>query len=178
MDILSTKREPGVGAASRLVARNVGRIRELRGVSQADLGRYLGRSRSWVNKLESGETRVTVDDLLLVAMALTTAPAWLLSPHQDEDLLEVRIGPRGWRFERESMLGWISGTEPPDLWSSYEFFWSAPPPARRYANAVLDAFEDAGWITREVVDGDERVSLHPGGRDVHFPYPYGEREEG
>ena len=42
-------------------------------MSQAELGRRLGRSQGWVTTRETGATRMTRDEVALVAVALGTA---------------------------------------------------------------------------------------------------------
>jgi len=47
-------------------------------LNQSDLARKLGKHQQWVQRRLSGETRITVEDVVAVASALNIPPATLL----------------------------------------------------------------------------------------------------
>lgn len=74
------------GATARTVAENVRRLREQRGLSLPGLSQLLGAIGrpilpSGISKIELGERRVDVDDLMALAVALRVTPSALLLPH-------------------------------------------------------------------------------------------------
>lgn len=78
------------GPIGRAVAENVGAVRKRRGWSQSTLSAKLGELgrpilTSGVAKIEAGDRRVDVDDLLALAAALNVSPARLLLPDGSED---------------------------------------------------------------------------------------------
>lgn len=66
------------GALTARVCRNLRRIRELRGLSQAELGQKVGTTKSVVSKSERGDNAPTVEKLLIYANALDVPVAFLL----------------------------------------------------------------------------------------------------
>jgi transcriptional regulator with XRE-family HTH domain len=77
-----------LGPTGRTVADNVKRVRGHRALNYADLSRKLtelGRPISplAVRRIEEGDRRVDVDDLLALAVALGVPPNSLLLPHED-----------------------------------------------------------------------------------------------
>lgn len=84
------KLEPGRLAKSSLtkkVATNIRMIRELHGLTQEELGKRLGRSKSTISRLESGTHSPTVENLDEVAAALGTQPAIFMT----DDPTKARI---------------------------------------------------------------------------------------
>ena len=63
---------------AHVISRRVIWFRTLRGLTQAQLARSAGLSRSAVNSAESGQSEVTIRTLLALAVALRTSPAALL----------------------------------------------------------------------------------------------------
>ncbi|MFZ2490272.1 MAG: helix-turn-helix transcriptional regulator [Thermoanaerobaculia bacterium] len=54
-------------------------IREKKKVSQAELGRRLGKPQSWVDKCESGQRRVDFVEFIQIAEALGVSPVTLIN---------------------------------------------------------------------------------------------------
>jgi transcriptional regulator with XRE-family HTH domain len=79
-------KEPSIGPTSRTVAENVKRQREARNMSFAQLSDRLQTDARWsinpvgIRRIESGERRVTPDDLTALAVALKVSPITLLMP--------------------------------------------------------------------------------------------------
>ncbi len=100
----------------RTVAANVRRVREARGLSTYELARKLkdaGRpvSPSALAKIERGERRVDVGDLMALAVALNISPSGLLLPVDTEPLADVEI--TGSRTVRAlDAWEWIDGQGP------------------------------------------------------------------
>lgn len=80
-----------VGAVGRVVARNVGYLREERGLSYRDLAQCMteaGRpiSHTSVYRLESGDYRVDVDDLVTLALVLRVSVTALIAAPREEEI--------------------------------------------------------------------------------------------
>ena len=79
-------KEPNTGPTSRAVAENVKRQREARNMSYAQLSDKLQTDAQWsinpvgIRRIETGERRVTPDDLTALAVALKISPITLLMP--------------------------------------------------------------------------------------------------
>jgi transcriptional regulator with XRE-family HTH domain len=79
-------KEPNIGPTSRTVAENVKRWRDARNMSYRQLSDRLQTAAQWpinpvgIRRIESGERRVTPDDLTALAVALQISPATLLMP--------------------------------------------------------------------------------------------------
>jgi transcriptional regulator with XRE-family HTH domain len=89
-----TRRANDLGETGRYLARNVARIRNAQGLSTVRLSQMLdgaGRSISAtaITRVESGERRVDVDDLVALAAALNVNPSALLLPPTAEGSIEV-----------------------------------------------------------------------------------------
>jgi transcriptional regulator with XRE-family HTH domain len=104
-------KEPG--PSSVRVAANLKRLRQERGLSYAELARRLAASDighpildTGLIKIERGDRRVDVDDLVALAVALDVTPNALLIPHSD-----VAAIPRS-----QALTGDVAGS-PQDLWA-------------------------------------------------------------
>lgn len=85
---MAEKRNP-LGATGDTVRANITRIREAQNLTYAQLGRKLdqcGRAipTLGLRRIESGERRVDVDDLMALAAALDVSPLDLLTPVAEE----------------------------------------------------------------------------------------------
>jgi transcriptional regulator with XRE-family HTH domain len=109
-------KEPG--PSSLRVAANLRRIRQERGLSYAELARRLAALGhpildTGIIKIEKGERRIDVDDLVALAVALGTTPNRLLLPGTDipggttDHLLVPEI-----RDSRRRLWAWASGEVP------------------------------------------------------------------
>jgi transcriptional regulator with XRE-family HTH domain len=93
-------REPDIGATAKTVAENVKRLREKQNLSYTQLSDRLQRIAGWsinavgVRRIEAGERRVNVDDLMALAVALEVSPETLLMPYAENADDQVRI--TGW----------------------------------------------------------------------------------
>jgi transcriptional regulator with XRE-family HTH domain len=101
------------GPISNGLSENLRAIRERRGMSQGDLAAALaeiGRptQRTAIAKVESGDRRVDVDDLVAFAVALNVSPARLLLPDvsiDDEVALTGQVRAPAWMVWQ-----WLLGT--------------------------------------------------------------------
>lgn len=90
-------KEPETGPTARTVAQNVERLRKANGLNFTELSDRLQTVSNWtinavgIRRIESGERRVTVDDLMALAVALGVSPASLLYPNTADatDMLEI-----------------------------------------------------------------------------------------
>ncbi|PPG53754.1 hypothetical protein C5C24_01760 [Rathayibacter sp. AY2B3] len=112
-----------VGATGFEVARNLKRIRLYAGLTQADVSGMLGRMGrpvpvASIGKMESGDRRVEVDDLVALAVVFGVTPLALLMPHTRSSNETVEItGHRGSAFEA---WHWAIGELPLNLSTDYE----------------------------------------------------------
>jgi transcriptional regulator with XRE-family HTH domain len=138
---METDEGPGI------VATNVRRIRELRGLDQADVGRRLGWSTSTVSKVEAGHRRTTTDDLLALAVVLSVAPAFLLVPWEDGELV-VRLKDLEISMAPEEAIAWVVGeAAPAPLLDPRDYFWTSPPSRRKRVAEILKQLEAAGLVS-------------------------------
>src|SRR4051794_39405128 len=95
-------KEQETGATGRAVADNIKRLREAKNMNYTQLSerlRPLGRSINavGVRRTESGERRVSPDDLFAFAIALDVAPASLLMPNLDTVKQNDQVQITGWQ---------------------------------------------------------------------------------
>lgn len=82
-------KEPERGPTARAVAENVRRIRTKLRLNYTELSERLQDVAGWtinavgIRRIESGERRVTPDDLMALALALGVSPITLLMPEYD-----------------------------------------------------------------------------------------------
>ena len=108
------KKEPGPTAER--VAANVRILRQERGLGLAQLSELMseagqGVSLGALSKLENGDRRVDVDDLMALAVALDVSPARLLLPATANPDEEIGLTPETTVSEREAWQ-WSAGNEP------------------------------------------------------------------
>lgn len=119
------------GTTSAVVARNVRRLRadrDLRAVSNrlGDVGWPI--SVAALSRLENGERRIDVDDLMAIAVALDVSPIQLLLPRKTDDERPVATGipvavnateAKAWARE----LAGLSHQDRIDYWNDQERLW-------------------------------------------------------
>jgi transcriptional regulator with XRE-family HTH domain len=108
-------REPGPTALR--TAENLRRIRQERGLSYAELARRLaGLGHSIIDtgllKIEKGERRVDVDDLVALAVALDVAPNTLMLPRVTSQANAHEVTEGGTPARAEELWGWALGEYP------------------------------------------------------------------
>lgn len=149
----------------KAVARNVRRIRELRGLSTYDLSRKLaaaGRSiaPSALAKVERAERRVDVGDLVCLAVVLGVSPSALLLPFTDRPDAPVEVTGAGevpalaaWEWaDGRTPLRYAPGRHPEDQWMEYELYgrpaWLRPLRAGgdQYSGEQLQAYREQGKV--------------------------------
>lgn len=113
-------------AATRVVA-NVRQVRQQLRLSQEEVVErlaLLGRPilKSGLSKIETGERRVDVDDLVALALALQVTPSrLLLGPEADEELIQLTDNPT-LTYSRRQAWAWACGdAEPGDAHPSSLF---------------------------------------------------------
>lgn len=109
------KRANELHATGREVARNVRRLRDARGLSTTELSRLLaevGRPilPTGITKIEQGDRRVDVDDLMALAVVLRVHPSALLLPPLADDT-EIEITGGG-RVHARDTWNWAEGKRP------------------------------------------------------------------
>lgn len=127
-------RVPDTGEAAHTVASNVARIRTSQNLTWTQLSDRLS-DLGWnltpvaVKNIESERRRVTVDDLVALAVALGVSPVTLLTPNSPEgsDMVQYTALPQP--ISSEDLLDWLTGKFPlPNSGSSVlEFYARALP---------------------------------------------------
>lgn len=112
-----------IGPTGREVARNVKRARVAAELTQKELSDRLSEMGrpvpvASIGKIESGDRRVEVDDLVAIALALRVSPLSLLLPNSREPLDVVEITGREGRSDE--VWDWGLGAAPFDLFGSAE----------------------------------------------------------
>jgi transcriptional regulator with XRE-family HTH domain len=102
-------RKSDLGPIGENVAKAVRRFREARGLSYAELARRLadiGREIPplGLRRIEGGDRKVDVDDLVALALALDVAPLALLLPTEPSSLV-----PKGDRYTAARIWDWARG---------------------------------------------------------------------
>jgi transcriptional regulator with XRE-family HTH domain len=105
-------RQPDFGATAEAVSTNVKRFRVARKLSYTELSAKLKEAGSQitpvgVRRIEDGERRVTVDDLMTLAVALDVWPISLLMPEADNDQTEVTASGVNTPIPAEDLWGWL-----------------------------------------------------------------------
>ena len=105
----SRERGNPIGPTARTVGENVSRFRSQLGFTQADLSRRLSENGrpipvASIGRIDSGDRRVDVDDLMALSVALAVTPVALLLPatRSPQDRVELS----GWG---EVSAGWAWG---------------------------------------------------------------------
>ncbi|WP_299166981.1 helix-turn-helix domain-containing protein [uncultured Arthrobacter sp.] len=136
-------KEFDLGPTGRTVAEN---IRRLRGsTSYAELSRWLADRKRFIpplglRRIEAGERRVDVDELLALALIFDVNPnALLFPPADDETEYEPTGAGRGQSLER--VWDWADGRRP--FWRDDEhgitsFVLHARPPGRQFPGTDTD----------------------------------------
>jgi transcriptional regulator with XRE-family HTH domain len=160
-----------VGSSGERAARRIGELRRSLGLTLADLERRLGELGrpipvSSLSKIENGQRRVDVDDLLALALALDASPNAILLPGADDLGDDVALAP-GHVMDGASAWRWASKDVPvarplplpasdPDSYR-WDFFISYDSPDASWAEWIAWSLEDAGFRTfvmaRDVVVG-------------------------
>lgn len=147
------------------VAANVRRVRERRGLSTYDLSRMLGRAGrpiapSALAKVERGERRVDVGDLVALAVVLGVSPSALLLPLDDDPAHTIEVTGAG-SLPADVAWDWMDGKRPlkwrqepvGDHTEALEYdLHSRPPRRRRSWSAMQDLITSARGPVAEVVD--------------------------
>jgi transcriptional regulator with XRE-family HTH domain len=90
-------KQPEIGPTSKTVAANVKRLRDAQGMNYKQLSETLESRANWsinsvgIRRIEDCERRVTVDDLMALAVALGVSPATLLYPNTEDAISELEI---------------------------------------------------------------------------------------
>lgn len=165
--LMTEKRVPTkvTDATGLTVAANVRRIRERKGLSTYQLATELkkvGRpiAASAIGKIERAERRVTVDELMALAVVLDINPSTLLFPPNDRGVDEIELLPEGapdggpLRFTAWKLWQWADGKEPlfvdleHEAQSFLDFVRLARPPKRMVT-------ETAEYMRKAVREAEE-----------------------
>lgn len=106
----------GVGPMGMIVASNVARLRNARGLTTVQLSKLMadaGRpiTASSITKLELGQRKVDVDDLMVLALVLRVSPTGLLLPPNAEPTNTVDITPDE-TYTNDVAWNWLLGIAP------------------------------------------------------------------
>jgi transcriptional regulator with XRE-family HTH domain len=171
-----------VGPTGVTVAKNIQRVRKAQNLSLKDLAERLARhgrkiGLSSLSKIENGDRRVDVDDLIAIALALDVSPLGLLLPRGNfYEIVEVTGGvgslPLIWKWGRGEQSLQFAGDErefavrsvPSWINTEGEAFDPKPQPSK-----LELGFADAGssrvvrFETHEYGRGDGKEYLFPEG---------------
>ncbi|MDC8973982.1 helix-turn-helix domain-containing protein [Mycobacterium marinum] len=112
-------REPDYGATAATVATNVKRLRENKNLSYTQVSDRLRQIAGWsinavgVRRIEAGERRVNVDDLMSLAVAFGVSPLTLLMPKAQNSDNSVEItGVADEPLQAGRLWNWLVGRLP------------------------------------------------------------------
>jgi len=155
------------GAAGDAVAKNVTRIRGTRGLNYSALSKLLGQHGREipplaVRRIEEGERRVDVDDLVALSVALNVSPATLLMPNSDEEAADTSLTGTG-TLKANDMWDWLTANNPlPDGESpisptdQWVVFIHDAWPTWRVRQAYGKSFEEMQNAARRGPRGDDK----------------------
>lgn len=106
-----------LGATGETVRKNIRRIRDSKGISGPELSAKLDELHRpipplGIHRIESGQRRVDVDDLVNLALALDISPITLLMPEAPSDTEGVSISGYEGEIEARRAWGWLSAKNP------------------------------------------------------------------
>jgi transcriptional regulator with XRE-family HTH domain len=110
-------KEPDIGPTAWVVAKNVERLRTAQNMNMTQLSERLRDAANWainavgIRRIESGERRVTPDDLTALAVALGVSPITLLMPAKVDksDLVSVTGFDDG--LTAEELWDWLAAED-------------------------------------------------------------------
>ena len=133
-------KEPDIGPTARAVAENVKRLRTSARLNYTELSDLLQEVAGWsinavgIRRIESGERRVTPDDLVALAIALEVTPITLLMSNLDsrDEKELVEVTGRSERITAKRLWEWLSASHPltdsnKDVPGFYTFIRAASP---------------------------------------------------
>ncbi|WP_206154072.1 helix-turn-helix domain-containing protein [Cellulosimicrobium aquatile] len=185
-----------LGATGELVRENIQRLRRARGLGFAELSRELDRLGRPIpplglRRIEEGERRVDVDDLVALAVALWSSPTMLLSPpvFGSSNTAYTALGD----VRTSKLNDWITGesiapTAPESELVERAKFVAQTRPRRdfdgvseealqRTARAVIEAFRKQVEATRRLVEAGGHPGDKPGAvRDRTLVHLFDDRE--
>jgi transcriptional regulator with XRE-family HTH domain len=164
-------REPG--PSSQRTAANLRRIRREGDLTTAALSRRLAEighpvADTGITKIEKGDRRVDVDDLVALAVALDTTPNQLLLPEMDvsHPSAKLDLTPRDTQVRLDDAWAWASGERPlsrapePDVPPAVVMSGVLPPDIR------AAAAPDATWILLRLRDLAVQGIAEPSGAQI------------
>lgn len=157
-----------LGSSGETVRQNIRRVRDQRGMSQNDLSarmRQLGRPIPplGIHRIENGDRRVDVDDLVAIAVALEVSPTTFLVPNSTDRSDPVTATGLSRTYPAEALWDWVrmdkfiegasTGVE------RFEFIQRAAPTWRavQFAEGVLHLIE-LNSIEADMKSGDATVA--------------------
>lgn len=145
------KKAGRLGPIGEAVRANVKRIREdSRGLSQVELSNLLGQLGRripplGIYRIEAGERRVDVDDLVALAVALDTSPVSLLMPQLEtvEADEQIQLTEDGNLLSAKTIWEWLRARDKISKFSFSEFVHRSWPAWERelYEAAQQEAFD-------------------------------------
>lgn len=167
-------KEPDVGPTARAVAANVKKLREDWDMNYTEVSERLMKAADWsinavgIRRIESGERRVTPDDLAALAVAFGVSPATLLMPSVRTVSTDDEVEVTGLRqaLRAETAWEWISGRGMPndsdDIQQYLSFVnracpqWIREAAAEHYREVSQKAFDElTARMWGDTPDGDD-----------------------
>lgn len=156
-----------IGEIGRRVGERVRIVRRERGLTQDELSARLAQldrpmPTASIGRLESGDRRVDVDDLMALAYALDVSPLSLLLPFTEMPSEEFAPAGVGRSMDALTAWAWAAGAEPhwyesgnPDSqMSAWSDFRSMSHPSWLQLDAGLnERFYELPWIKRRMAKG-------------------------
>jgi transcriptional regulator with XRE-family HTH domain len=177
-------RETTPTAVSVVVGRQVKALRERLGISQGQLALRLEKfgypmRQVTIARLETGERRVTIDDVLAIAAALGVSPMYLLSAEFTNETMpvtpKITAGPSQMRF-------WLRGELPLPDTDELSFFELVPDAERlarhrRGIQHLRQCFRDfqEAWLAGDL--GAQKIAVDDMRRELERQQADIEREE-
>ncbi|SDI48612.1 Helix-turn-helix domain-containing protein [Sinosporangium album] len=156
-----------------LVGRRVAESRRRRGFSQLEFGARIGRSESWVSKVETGVIRLdsltlaqTISDLLRVPLkhliALDARTERENEPSEQGQalkLMHLLINPPDWEMWDEVKRRWFFGQAAASVMSMLDLLRSHPVQVRDLSDRLQSVSSGRHRLDSETLEGLEQVTL-------------------
>lgn len=148
-------KEPDIGTTARTVAANVERLRRAHDLNYKQLSERLQDAAGWsinavgIRRIESGERRVTPDDLVALALGLGVSPATLLMPVADKQSDQVSVTGVAVPIDAARVWEWLTAQKPlledgNDSWVEFvHTAWPGYRIRRIYEDAYRHAAEES-----------------------------------
>jgi len=152
--------------AGRELGRDLRALRKTRGLTLQQLAERVGRSVGYLSQVERGLTRVSIEELRVLAEALSAPLSWFMVQERGREEEHGIIGRWGYRRQIGSVQqGHAEELLSPQLGGSFEMIYSRFAPGAERRRFITRDTEETGYLTQgelELWIGKRHYRLHMG----------------